>query len=123
MAHTTSALNAKLTLEAANNEGIPWSSLEAAVELLLAGLGGTAVPPGTFNSVIVNLGSSQSTSIPVSVLSWSVTCLAGAVIVAGKTIPVGLTARSGGYPGRGNGGPIAVVSGAGASAFVIWDTV
>lgn len=40
----TSKLSTKLTLEARNNEGIPWSSLEAAVELLLAAVTG-GLPP------------------------------------------------------------------------------
>lgn len=43
MAHTTSQLQTKLSTEAQNNEGLPWSSLEAAVELILNKLGAVTV--------------------------------------------------------------------------------
>lgn len=44
MAHTTSKLSTKLSTEARNNEGAPWSSLEAAVELILGAVTG-GLPP------------------------------------------------------------------------------
>lgn len=44
MAHTTSKLQAKLSAEARNNEGLSWSSLDAAVELLLGAVTG-GLPP------------------------------------------------------------------------------
>lgn len=40
MAHTTSKLATKLSLEARNNEGVPWSTVEAAIELIIASVSG-----------------------------------------------------------------------------------
>lgn len=68
MAHTTSQLRTKLTTEAQNNEGIEWSTSEAAVELLLNKLGAAAItsalPVGT--NAIGNVGAKQYAGVPSS---------------------------------------------------------
>lgn len=101
MAHTTSRLSAKLSTEAQNNDGIPWSAREAQTELLIAALGFAAgvIPTGQFNSVVFST-SSPASQIPVGVLSWSFTCLTGTAVVGSAGLNPGQTVGGGGYGGN-----------------------
>lgn len=99
MAHTTSRLSAKLSTEAQNNDGIPWSAREAQTELMLNAMG---VPSGS-GALLTNYSSTVFTTggvagqIPAGVLSWSFTCLTGTSVVGGATVSPGQTVRGGAY--------------------------
>lgn len=61
MAHTTSALRTRASTEAQNNEGLPWTDAEVAVEVLkdAVGTGPTTLPAGT--NILGKVGIDQTT--------------------------------------------------------------
>lgn len=73
MAHTTSQLNTKLSTEAINNEGEPWNTPEAAVELILTAVSG------------VTLGASNAAADPGSDATKAIAVQG---VTAGKAVAV-----------------------------------
>lgn len=100
MAHTTSRLSAKLSTEAVNNDGIPWSAREAQTELLIGALGFApgVTPTGTYTSTTFSTGGVAG-QIPAGVLSWSFTCISGTAVCNGGNMGPGYTFKGGGYNG------------------------
>lgn len=122
MAHTTSRLSAKLSTEAQNNDGIPWSAREAQTELLVLAQGYApgVTPTGQFNSVVFSTGSPAST-IPAGVLSWSFTCLSGTAVVGSAGLTPGQTVGGGGY--GGNTMKAAINWSQSGTCLITWDVI
>lgn len=95
MAATTSRLRSRMSTEAVNNGGQPWTAQETLAEILIDALTGT-VANDEYVSTPTSLAGAGFT-IVAGALSWSVTVVSGTVTIGGVTWPAGGTVRGGGY--------------------------
>jgi hypothetical protein len=94
MAHTTSALRTKMSTEANNNEGVEWSSLEAAVEVLKLALEALTITIDPGNVTVGTVTANAGTNLNTSLLALESTIVAREGIVT-ETAPATDTASSG----------------------------
>lgn len=93
------------------------------IRTALTGGSNSAGTAAKYLSTPLNVTASSSVQIPQGVLAWSVTALSGTITVAGKSLAVGQTLRSGGYVGRVSATPIVVNSAAASTALIMYDQV
>lgn len=95
-----------------------WTTTEAAVELLLNGLGAGSTSSGT--TLVPNLlGASATATVPAGAKGYLITIMTGTATVAGvAAIPVGITFSS----SRVVATAIVVTTASASSAVVAWET-